>query len=711
MMPAFASAASPIDPRWVASGLRKRILAPLATALVVLIAALITLILVSRSRELEQDMVRTAAAAEKMFEAGAQHKVGLMHSLLERVVTDRQLGAAFRAGDAARLVQLSQPLFDANHERNGITHFYFIRPDRKVLLRMHAPGHSGDRIDRLSLRQAQRTGLPAWRHEQGTTGRLTLRVVHPWRVGGELVGYVEMGMGLIHIAEEIKASLGADVVIALDKRGIEQAAWSAARVRAGLPDNWNAYDDVVITAATRESLPAPVQAYLAQQGADDDTANFEVRHGGIAHQVLAQPFIVGEERVGRLLLLRDITQTLAEHRLPVLRMVTLFVAVGGGLMVLFYVLLGRVERDVAARTARLEETQRSLGLEQDERQRTQLALSREQERNDLLQARARLVEELAAANATAQAALRENEAVTAALRETQGRLVAAAREAGRAEIATNVLHNVGNVLSSVNISAGLIGSTVRNSRLAGLFRALHLLDERSGDLGDYLTRDAKGKLLPGYLRAVGDALAVEQNTISFEVERLTKSIDHIKDIVATQQSHATSAHVIEPVAPAELAEEALRMQGSALARHNVGVVREYDEVPMTPLDRGRILQILVNLISNAKVAMSGSTGRTASLTLRVRLAEGGTRLQYCVQDEGEGIPPENLTRIFVHGFTTRATGHGFGLHSSAIAAGEMGGSLTAHSDGPGCGATFVLELPVAQQGLVQATATPEAALA
>ena len=90
------------------------------------------------------------------------------------------------------------------------------------------------------------------------------------------------------------------------------------------------------------------------------------------------------------------------------------------------------------------------------------------------------------------------------------------------------------------------------------------------------------------------------------------------------------------------------------------------------------------------VMMAG--GKDKRLTMQVRAANG--RVQIAVMDNGVGIPAENMTRIFNHGFTTREKGHGFGLHSAALAAREMGGTLNAHSDGPGQGATFILELPL-----------------
>ena len=177
-----------------------------------------------------------------------------------------------------------------------------------------------------------------------------------------------------------------------------------------------------------------------------------------------------------------------------------------------------------------------------------------------------------------------------------------------------------------------------------------------------------------------------------ELARLIRSVDHIKDVVATQQSYAGSASIVEPLQICDLAEDALRMSGEALARHRVTVVREFAQVPVLPLDRAQVLLILVNLISNAKYAMENMADGARQITLHMEAAGGLLRIS--VADQGEGIPAENLTRIFAHGFTTRKTGHGFGLHSCALAARQMGGTLTAHSDGPGLGATFTLELPI-----------------
>lgn len=282
---------------------------------------------------------------------------------------------------------------------------------------------------------------------------------------------------------------------------------------------------------------------------------------------------------------------------------------------------------------------------------------------------------------------------TRQLKDTQSELMDTARQAGMAEIATNVLHNVGNVLNSVNISADLVSRKLRSSKALGLGKAMQLINEHTDDLGHFLTEDAKGKLLPGYLNQLVEAIASEQQSLTDELALLSKSVDHIKDIVATQQSYAGANSLLEPLVVSELLEDALRMNSGALTRHHVTVIKEYGDVPRIMGDKHRLLLILINLISNAKYAMAGVSNHARNMTLKADVVDGET-LQISVKDEGEGIAEENMTRIFAHGFTTRKEGHGFGLHSCALAAIEMNGHLTAHSEGPGKGATFQLQVPL-----------------
>jgi PAS domain S-box-containing protein len=285
----------------------------------------------------------------------------------------------------------------------------------------------------------------------------------------------------------------------------------------------------------------------------------------------------------------------------------------------------------------------------------------------------------------------ERKRAQAVLEKLNSQLLEASRRDGMAEIATNVLHNVGNVLNSVNVSAGLAVDGVRRAAALGLDKAVELMREHQGDLGTFVTSDSRGKLLPTFLTQLSENLTVNQTATIKELESLRGNIDHIKEIVAMQQRYATGGGVKEMVSVVSLVEDSMRMNEGALNRHCVEVVREFETLPPMNVEKHKILQILVNLLRNAKHSCDES-GR-ADKRLTVRVADGDGQVKISVIDNGVGISPENLTRIFNHGYTTRAGGHGFGLHSSALSARELGGSLSVQSSGLGQGAAFTLELP------------------
>jgi len=237
------------------------------------------------------------------------------------------------------------------------------------------------------------------------------------------------------------------------------------------------------------------------------------------------------------------------------------------------------------------------------------------------------------------------------------RLVETSRRAGMAEVAAGVLHNVGNVLHSVTQSVA------------------HL-NER--------------------LRTQG---ASADPSVARDLESLGHSVEHIKEIVAMQQGYARLSGVQEEVPAETLIEDALRINREALERHGIAVVREYSPAPTLVIEKHKVLQILVNILGNAKYACDAKVpdGQPGRIVVRIDTPKGeraGNRVRIVVADNGSGISHENLSRIFENGFTTRKDGHGIGLYSAALTARELGGALFVHSDGLGRGARFTLDLPV-----------------
>jgi len=233
---------------------------------------------------------------------------------------------------------------------------------------------------------------------------------------------------------------------------------------------------------------------------------------------------------------------------------------------------------------------------------------------------------------------------------------------------------------------------VNASRMGRLKQISTLLEEHRGDLADFLTRDPRGTQLPNYLSVLSDELLREQAELKEGLEATTQHVEHIRAIVQVQQTYAGDTLVAEECDLPLLVEEALSIQMPALKRHGVNVVRELSTLSRTRLDKHKVLQILINLLTNARNAMAELPPGQRHLHVRLDAEGGVARIQ--VVDNGMGIAPELRERLFCQGFTTREGGHGLGLHSSALAAQKLGGRLTLESDGPGKGATATLELPL-----------------
>jgi PAS domain S-box-containing protein len=281
------------------------------------------------------------------------------------------------------------------------------------------------------------------------------------------------------------------------------------------------------------------------------------------------------------------------------------------------------------------------------------------------------------------------------LEKMHAQLLDVSRQAGMAEVATSVLHNVGNVLNSVNTSATIIADRLKNSKSGGIAKLLELFQQHNGDLAGFLAQPGRADQVLEYLASLADHLRTEESGLCREVEELTGNIEHIKEIVVMQQSYAKISGITETVSATALVEDAIRMNNAAMIRHGIELTKFFESTPPITVEKHKVLQILVNVIRNAKYACDDSGRDDKHIAIRVRNTADRVKIE--VSDNGVGIPKENLTRIFNHGFTTRSTGHGFGLHSGSLAAQELGGQLTAHSDGPGQGATFTLEIPLQRE--------------
>ncbi|MFT5200066.1 MAG: signal transduction histidine kinase [Planctomycetota bacterium] len=276
------------------------------------------------------------------------------------------------------------------------------------------------------------------------------------------------------------------------------------------------------------------------------------------------------------------------------------------------------------------------------------------------------------------------------LEEARSAYVETARAAGMSQVATGILHNVGNVLSSVNVAADLVNQKLTEMSVGDLKRLTEIIDEHAGDLASFVRDDARGQHLQPFLSALSTELTTQRNAALEEVESLSRGVEHICDLVKSQQSYAVTKDLLEPTNLAKLIDDASRISEQALFEDpGLTIERSYEDLPDIAVDRHRVLEILVNLVTNARQAMEGLENRYLILSLSLKAD------CVCIQvkDTGKGLSEEQKTQVFHAGYTTKPTGMGYGLHSSANAATEVKGKLTAASDGPGTGSTFTLEFP------------------
>jgi signal transduction histidine kinase len=280
--------------------------------------------------------------------------------------------------------------------------------------------------------------------------------------------------------------------------------------------------------------------------------------------------------------------------------------------------------------------------------------------------------------------------------QTAERALAESRAAEVLELANGILHNVGNVVNSVSVSTNQILELLDKSRRGLVNKVAALLAEHAHDLPEFLSNHQKGRQIPDFLATLGARLDSEHAELLREAQFMRDNIDHVRATLSAQQHHAHLATRGDRTSLSKLVQVALEIQANPLERVGARVECTLTDLPELDVDRNKVLQILLNLIGNSADSLQGAARSPALLTLRAKAV--GDRVRLWVSDNGIGIAPEHLDRIFEHGFTTKERGHGFGLHASAAAARAMAGSLTCHSDGPGQGATFVLEIPVPPEG-------------
>ena len=281
-----------------------------------------------------------------------------------------------------------------------------------------------------------------------------------------------------------------------------------------------------------------------------------------------------------------------------------------------------------------------------------------------------------------------------ALHDAQKELVATAHHAGMAEIATGVLHDVGNLLNSINVSCEMITKTLQNSTLDSLVRVNKFFAKQNNP-GDFIQNDPKGKKLPRVFAQLGDNMKKERNEMLDEAQNLKSKIQIIRDVISTQQNYAKAGLFFEEAKVDVMVEDAMAILKNSLEKDNLNIEKNFISVPTVHVQKSKFVHIVLNLLKNAHDALVQVQDRQGIIRIDIGMdQENENYVSVRISDNGEGIAKKDLEKIFTHGFTTKKTGHGFGLHSCANLMTEMGGRIQVQSAGKDKGASFTLILPI-----------------
>lgn len=278
------------------------------------------------------------------------------------------------------------------------------------------------------------------------------------------------------------------------------------------------------------------------------------------------------------------------------------------------------------------------------------------------------------------------------VRLAENELRALTTQAEVSKVANGLIHNLGNLFNSINISTQALVEVVRDSKIPELLKANRLFLKNLDNIGDYVTKDPAGRYLPEFYRTVGDFLKEDLEKLNTELGDIAEKVAFIKEMISTQQDYAKSETVTRKLALNDVVDRALQIELPSMTKRGIRIEKHYQARYFVYGIKSKVLHVFLNLFKNAKEAMTGSDHEDSFLRIEIsELPEH--KVQVIVTDNGAGIDVANIDKMFSYGFTTKADGHGFGLYTSAEAMRQLGGSISVESDGPGHGARFRLVFP------------------
>jgi PAS domain S-box-containing protein len=706
----------------------RRLLAPLTGVLLLLVGGFGLVLVNTYKNNLNQLSEQVLEeAADELAEVLAEQFKDLA-ALQEVFLSDAGLRETLKDRDRERLLADYGNIFTWLREKNGITHFYFHRPDRVNLLRVHRPEKNGDLIDRFTMLEAERTGATSGGIELGSLGTFTLRVVRPVFDGDTLIGYLELGKEIEDILAGIHHRYGVELVVAIHKSALDRAQWESGMKMLGRKADWDRFSGSVLIYSSMPRVPSEFAQYLSEAGHTHGEVNVEMEFHGKSWHLLVSPLkdVSGAE-VGDLIILNDISTANATFNRLLAASVGLTLVLLAGLVSFLYVLLRKTDQGIILQQ---EEVLQSRDQYQSlvfnipgivyqcalDKDRTMYTMSAHAEQiagyppSDFVNNAVRTWESIIHREDTGYVDRIVNEAV----------------ESGkRWEIEYRIHHRDGSIRWVHEKGRGIIGKDGQVEFVEGLVlditdrkqaaEALEEYSERLEEMVEKRTKDLKdaqeqlirkeklsllGQLAGGVGHELRNPLGVISNAVYYLKTVLSDADENIKEYFETISSEVDRATKIvsdlldfsrvksidrEEIAITELISRALEKQP---APENIEIItRIPPDLSPVLVDPLQIEQVFDNLVTNACQAMPEG----GKLTIEAKAEEDKTLIS--VADTGSGISQENMEKLFEPLFTTKARGIGLGLAISKILVEANGGSIEVKSE-EGGGSTFTVILPI-----------------
>ena len=670
--------------------LKKMVLIPLSVAFALLLTAFVASLWWIETRSIKHNCMEKLNSADILLSEKISSDTENMLTLIETLQNSSEIKKYWLTKDRSGLHAYLRKLYKTLNKEYYYSYLSFHNKDFTTFLNVDQPQTYGEQNKTRGLLEAEKTG-----YSQGIVlnkhGTPTLHTIQKWVINGETAGYIDMGKQIMPSSANIREALGVDILVILEKAFIDRDLWEKKNNPHHNSASWDLFKDVVVAYSIEGRIPPDIGKFIKHRHNYRDAVIDVKMHARSYIGGFIPLYDVNKRSIGNIVILHDKTRDLAELRDTLGIILMSCMAVWASLFKLFFLILNSTEKQ-------LNEYQKKAVEESKSRIDTQIKYTKEMQiKNNLLKNeiadKIKTESKLRSAKEETEKQKEQLQEVNIQLKRTYKKLMEASHQAGMAEVATGVLHNIGNVLNSVNVTTDLISEKVTNSEISNLKTLAEMVHSHINDLEIFLKQDPKGKHIPSYLIQVCNLLTEEQNQIIETLKDLTRNIEHIKEIVKKQQDHAKSNQHIEiAVDITEAIQDAIQINEASLKKYKITIKQQLEPLPEVMVDRTGILQILVNLIGNARQALAESEEPDKTLHISCSKTDD-EHIQIQISDNGIGISPENQSKIFRHGFTTKRFGHGFGLHSCALSAKQMGGSLSFESEGLGMGAAFILEVP------------------